>query len=152
MIYASKEHQRGNTAGIASALLDLEKVSHEAEAAGDIELAEAIETQLMLVQRSPGLGLGSTTLHLRSGRRVPLDSARSHIQRSGGARPASTGKSQLTRDMERISAQCRALAGLADQQRIAAALANTSPRCARPAKEELCDFCGEEFYVDCLCG
>lgn len=151
MHYAAKNtNERAATGALASHLADLDTVSREAEVAGDLELAVAIESHALTVQRCPQAGVGSVTLVMQSGRRVPLRDARAHIRRTG--RPTSTGGSSLAAEMDRLSARCRAISSAADQMEVADVLAGNGR--AAPVAVPRCVECGSrcDEWGDCpLC-
>lgn len=63
------------------------------------------------------------------------------LRRTKVGRPTSAaGKSELTRQMERMSAECRAIASAADQAKIASVLNGTDQR-ARRAAPSMCPEC-----------
>src|SRR4051812_47494571 len=67
------------------------------------------------------------------------------LRRSMVGRPQTAGKSDLVREMERMSAGCRAIASAADRTKIDALLGNRSaPRCAQPTGFK-CPVCGDWF-------
>ncbi|MBP3959583.1 hypothetical protein J8F10_30430 [Gemmata sp. G18] len=83
-------------------------------------------------------------------REVAATVARS-LFKSGRAAPAGS-KSALTLEMERLSAECRALTGEAQRESIAQTLRFAGRRPARSAEPEMiCSFCGECEIEGCFC-